>query len=84
MCSRLPETTGVTARAAETCGFPPALWHGWQLKPACAVARRADVQRSKDKQDTMTARGSLNEFCWMDLKVRDPSGTAAFLSEALG
>ncbi|WP_282794527.1 VOC family protein [Streptomyces sp. CC224B] len=32
----------------------------------------------------MTTLGSLHEFCWMDLKVRDPSGTAAFFSEALG
>ncbi|GGY84964.1 VOC family protein [Streptomyces nitrosporeus] len=32
----------------------------------------------------MTPLGSLNEFCWMDLKTRDPSGTAAFLSQALG
>ncbi|MFJ8636679.1 hypothetical protein [Streptomyces sp. NPDC093568] len=32
----------------------------------------------------MTTLGSLNEFCWMDLKIRDQSGTAAFLSQALG
>ncbi|GHC81506.1 VOC family protein [Streptomyces violaceochromogenes] len=33
----------------------------------------------------MTTRpGSLNEFCWMDLKTRDPAGTAAFLSTTLG
>ncbi|MGH4035899.1 VOC family protein [Actinomycetota bacterium Odt1-20B] len=32
----------------------------------------------------MTALGSLNEFCWLDLKTRDPSGAAAFLSQALG
>ncbi|MFB9904414.1 VOC family protein [Allokutzneria oryzae] len=32
----------------------------------------------------MTTLGSANEFCWMDLKTRDQSGTAAFLSEALG
>ncbi|MCF1592203.1 VOC family protein [Streptomyces muensis] len=28
--------------------------------------------------------GSLNEFCWMDLKTRDLPGTAAFFAEALG
>ncbi|MEU0164742.1 VOC family protein [Streptomyces iakyrus] len=33
----------------------------------------------------MTTRlGSLNEFCWMDLKTRDPAGTAALLSTTLG
>ncbi|MFH8484836.1 VOC family protein [Streptomyces longisporoflavus] len=33
----------------------------------------------------MTARlGSLNEFCWMDVKTRDLPGTAAFFSKALG
>ncbi|MCL7376483.1 VOC family protein [Streptomyces sp. 35G-GA-8] len=32
----------------------------------------------------MTTLGSLNEFCWMDLKIRDQSGTTAFLSRALG
>ncbi|MCK8437342.1 VOC family protein [Streptomyces sp. D2-8] len=33
----------------------------------------------------MTTRlGSLNEFCWMDLKTRDPAGAAALLSKALG
>ncbi|WP_369275386.1 VOC family protein [Streptomyces sp. R11] len=33
----------------------------------------------------MTSRlGSLNEFCWMDLKTRDLPGTAAFFSETLG
>lgn len=32
----------------------------------------------------MTALGSVNEFCWMDLKTRDPTGTAAFFSQALG
>ncbi|MFI1929539.1 VOC family protein [Streptomyces sp. NPDC020330] len=26
----------------------------------------------------------MNEFCWMDLKTRDPSGTAAFFSSVLG
>jgi predicted enzyme related to lactoylglutathione lyase len=28
--------------------------------------------------------GSLNEFCWFDLKTRDPAGTAAFFSKSLG
>ncbi|MYX13097.1 GNAT family N-acetyltransferase [Streptomyces sp. SID8374] len=32
----------------------------------------------------MTRHGPLNEFCWMDLKTRDPSGTAAFFSSVLG
>lgn len=32
----------------------------------------------------MTRHGPLNEFCWMDLKTRDPSGTAAFFSAVLG
>ncbi|MFE7767039.1 hypothetical protein [Streptomyces sp. NPDC057438] len=33
----------------------------------------------------MTTRmGSLNEFCWMDLKTRDPAGTATFFSKTLG
>lgn len=33
----------------------------------------------------MTARpGSLNEFCWMDLKTLDLPGTSAFFSAALG
>ncbi|MET9831575.1 VOC family protein [Streptomyces sp. NPDC006385] len=33
----------------------------------------------------MTTRlGSVNEFCWMDLKTHDPPGTAAFFSKALG
>ena len=33
----------------------------------------------------MTTRlGSVNEFCWMDLKTRDPSGTADFFSRTLG
>lgn len=33
----------------------------------------------------MTARlGSLNEFCWMDLKTRDLAGTANFFSKTLG
>ncbi|MZF88087.1 VOC family protein [Streptomyces sp. SID5643] len=33
----------------------------------------------------MTTRlGSLNEFCWMDIKTRDPAGTAALLSRTLG
>ncbi|GAA2765166.1 VOC family protein [Streptomyces paradoxus] len=33
----------------------------------------------------MTTRlGSENEFCWMDLKTRDPGGTAALLSKTLG
>ncbi|GCB51728.1 VOC family protein [Streptomyces sp. NL15-2K] len=33
----------------------------------------------------MTARlGSLNEFCWMDLKTHHPPDTAAFFSAALG
>ncbi|MFJ3620761.1 VOC family protein [Streptomyces iakyrus] len=33
----------------------------------------------------MTTRlGSLNEFCWMDLKTRDPAGTAALFSTTLG
>ncbi|WP_258198949.1 VOC family protein [Streptomyces sp. A244] len=33
----------------------------------------------------MTTRlGSLNEFCWMDLKTRDPAGTAALLSTTFG
>ncbi|MFC8147304.1 VOC family protein [Streptomyces paradoxus] len=32
----------------------------------------------------MTRLGSLNEFCWMDLKTRDPAGTAALLSKTLG
>ncbi|MFD5234504.1 VOC family protein [Streptomyces qaidamensis] len=33
----------------------------------------------------MTTRlGSLNEFCWMDLKTRDPAGTATLLSKTLG
>ncbi|MBD0840541.1 VOC family protein [Streptomyces sp. TRM68416] len=33
----------------------------------------------------MTTRlGSLNEFCWMDLKTRDSAGTATFFSTTLG
>ncbi|MEU3207017.1 VOC family protein [Streptomyces cyaneofuscatus] len=32
----------------------------------------------------MTRHGPLNEFCWMDLKTHDPSGTAAFFSSVLG
>ncbi|GAA4013158.1 hypothetical protein GCM10022247_39770 [Allokutzneria multivorans] len=33
----------------------------------------------------MTPRlGSVNEFCWMDLKTRDPAGTAEFFSQSLG
>lgn len=32
----------------------------------------------------MTWHGPTNEFCWMDLKTRDPSGTAAFFSSVLG
>lgn len=32
----------------------------------------------------MTRHGPLDEFCWMDLKTRDPSGTAAFFSAVLG
>lgn len=33
----------------------------------------------------MTPRlGSPNEFCWMDLKTRDPAGTAVFFSTTLG
>ncbi|MGW4234176.1 VOC family protein [Streptomyces sp. NPDC004980] len=33
----------------------------------------------------MTTRlGSLNEFCWMDLKTRGPAGTATYFSKALG
>ncbi|GAA2097745.1 hypothetical protein GCM10009801_68350 [Streptomyces albiaxialis] len=28
--------------------------------------------------------GSVDEFCWMDLKTRDMPGTAAFFSEVLG
>lgn len=32
----------------------------------------------------MTRHGPLNEFCWMDLKTRDPSGTAAFFAAVLG
>lgn len=33
----------------------------------------------------MTTRlGSLNEFCWMDLKTRDLAGTATFFSKTLG
>ncbi|SCE11576.1 Protein N-acetyltransferase, RimJ/RimL family [Streptomyces sp. Termitarium-T10T-6] len=32
----------------------------------------------------MTRHGPLNEFCWMDLKTRDPSGTAVFFSTVLG
>ncbi len=32
----------------------------------------------------MTRHGPLNEFCWLDLKTRDPSGTAAFFSAVLG
>lgn len=28
--------------------------------------------------------GSPNEFCWFDLKTRDPAGTAAFFSKTLG
>jgi predicted enzyme related to lactoylglutathione lyase len=33
----------------------------------------------------MTTRlGSVNEFCWMDLKTHDLAGTAAFFSQALG
>ncbi|MFE7836884.1 VOC family protein [Streptomyces sp. NPDC057474] len=33
----------------------------------------------------MTTRlGSLNEFCWMDLKTRDLPGTAAFFADLLG
>ncbi|QQZ53532.1 GNAT family N-acetyltransferase [Streptomyces microflavus] len=31
----------------------------------------------------MTRHGPLDEFCWMDLKTRDPSGTAAFFSAVL-
>ncbi|WP_228990289.1 VOC family protein [Streptomyces sp. DH8] len=33
----------------------------------------------------MTTRlGSLNEFCWMDLKTRDLAGTATYFSKTLG
>ncbi|SDH18909.1 hypothetical protein SAMN05216553_117126 [Lentzea fradiae] len=32
----------------------------------------------------MAFLGMLNEFCWMDLKTRDPDGTAEFLGTALG
>ncbi|MFF6785751.1 VOC family protein [Streptomyces sp. NPDC012510] len=33
----------------------------------------------------MTPRlGSLNEFCWMDVKTRDLPGTAAFFADTLG
>lgn len=32
----------------------------------------------------MTRHGPLNEFCWMDVKTRDPSGTAAFFAAVLG
>lgn len=32
----------------------------------------------------MTRHGPLDEFCWMDLKTRDPSGTAAFFAAVLG
>ncbi|WP_258044168.1 VOC family protein [Streptomyces sp. SM11] len=32
----------------------------------------------------MTRHGPMNEFCRMDLKTRDPSGTAAFFSTVLG
>ncbi|MET8657107.1 VOC family protein [Streptomyces griseus] len=32
----------------------------------------------------MTRHGPMNEFCWMDLKTRDPAGTAAFFSSVLG
>ncbi|MFI6013378.1 VOC family protein, partial [Streptomyces sp. NPDC051243] len=33
----------------------------------------------------MTTRlGSLNEFCWMDLKTRDLAGTTTFFSKTLG
>ncbi|MEU4174460.1 VOC family protein [Streptomyces sp. NPDC026589] len=32
----------------------------------------------------MTRHGPMNEFCWMDLKTRDPSGTAVFFSSVLG
>lgn len=33
----------------------------------------------------MTTRlGSLNEFCWMDLKTRDVAGTATFFAKTLG
>ncbi|MCG8922777.1 VOC family protein [Lentzea sp. CC55] len=28
--------------------------------------------------------GALNEFCWMDLKTRDPEGTAAFFAQTFG
>ncbi|MGW6318632.1 VOC family protein [Streptomyces sp. NPDC055099] len=28
--------------------------------------------------------GSVNEFCWMDLKTRDPAATATFFSATLG
>ncbi|MER6407116.1 hypothetical protein ABT269_27170 [Streptomyces viridosporus] len=28
--------------------------------------------------------GGVGEFCWMDVKTRDLSGTAAFFSKALG
>lgn len=31
-----------------------------------------------------TGLGSANEFCWMDLKTRDLTGTADFFSQALG
>lgn len=31
----------------------------------------------------MTRHGPLDEFCWMDLKTRDPNGTAAFFSAVL-
>ena len=32
----------------------------------------------------MTRHGPLDEFCWMDLKTHDPSGTATFFSSVLG
>ncbi len=32
----------------------------------------------------MTRHGPLDEFCWMDLKTHDPSGTADFFSAVLG
>ncbi|MEU5345043.1 MULTISPECIES: VOC family protein [unclassified Streptomyces] len=33
---------------------------------------------------TAARLGSLNEFCWMDLKTRDLPGTGEFFSKALG
>ncbi|MFF6979971.1 VOC family protein [Streptomyces sp. NPDC008343] len=53
-------------------------------KSACDAVRAFDIQHRDDTEHGMTSRlGSLNEFCWTDLKTRDLPGTAAFFSGAL-